>query len=124
MALASEHGLAVRIWLEPGRRKARCRGLPVVDHRFLDSFELNIEGKAQEYAALLRALPPGPSEWAVHPGAGTAQARTADPAGWRVRRSDYEFLVSARARGLVDDEGIMLIDYRTLQQVWRWANRP
>jgi chitin disaccharide deacetylase len=119
MALAAEHGLAVRVWLEPGRRKARARGLPGVDHGFLDSFALDLDGKADRYAALLRALPPGLSEWAVHPGTGDAAARAADPAGWRVRRSDYEFLVSAQARALVADEGIALIDYRPLQQAWR-----
>src|SRR5919108_1937883 len=111
MALATEHGLALRVWLEPGRRKARGRGLPVVDHEFLDSFALDVEGKADRYAALLRALPPGLSEWAVHPGTGDAQARAADPGGWRVRRSDYEFLVSPQARALIADEGITLIDY-------------
>jgi predicted glycoside hydrolase/deacetylase ChbG (UPF0249 family) len=119
MALAAEHGLAVRVWLETGRRKARARGLPVVDHRFLDSFALDVEGKADRYAALLRTLPPGLSEWAVHPGTGDAQARAADPAGWRVRRSDYEFLVSSRARTIVANEGITLIDYRPLQRAWR-----
>ncbi|WNV74271.1 ChbG/HpnK family deacetylase [Geodermatophilus sp. DSM 44513] len=34
MDLAREHGLAARVWLEPGRRTARGRGLPVVDHDF------------------------------------------------------------------------------------------
>jgi hypothetical protein len=47
------------------------------------------QGKADRYLALLRALPPGISEWAVHPATGDAQARAADPAGWRVRGSDY-----------------------------------
>jgi predicted glycoside hydrolase/deacetylase ChbG (UPF0249 family) len=117
-ALAAEHGLAVRVWLEPGRQKARSRGLPVVDHDFLDSFAVDVEGKAERYAALLRALPSGLSEWAVHPGTGDAQARAADPAGWRVRRSDYEFLVSPQARALIADEGITLIDYRPLQKAW------
>ena len=119
MALAAEHGLAARVWLEPGQRKARGRGLPVVDHGFLDSFAVDVEGKADRYAALLRALPPSLSEWAMHPGAGDAQARAADPAGWRVRRSDYEFLVSPRARALIADEGITLISYRPLQEAWR-----
>ena len=119
MALAAEHGLAVRVWLEAGRRTARARGLPVVDHPFLDSFALEVEGKADRYAALLRALPPGLSEWAVHPGSGTAAARAVDPAGWRVRRSDYDFLVSPEASAMVADEGVVLIDYRPLQQAWR-----
>jgi chitin disaccharide deacetylase len=34
VALADEHGLAVRAWLGPARRTLRRRGLPVVDHEF------------------------------------------------------------------------------------------
>lgn len=37
-ALATEYGLAARVWLEPGRQKMRQQGLPVVDNDFLDSF--------------------------------------------------------------------------------------
>jgi chitin disaccharide deacetylase len=36
--LAAEYGLAVRVWLEPARHRLRLRGLPVIDHDFLDSF--------------------------------------------------------------------------------------
>jgi hypothetical protein len=41
LALAEEYGLAARVWLEPGLGTVRERGLPVVDHRFLDSFALD-----------------------------------------------------------------------------------
>jgi hypothetical protein len=43
---------------------------------------------------LLRTLPPGLTEWAVHPA-------TADPDGERGRRADLDFLVSPSARELV-----------------------
>ncbi|MFE4537288.1 ChbG/HpnK family deacetylase [Streptomyces scopuliridis] len=118
VALAREYGLAVRVWLEPGRRKLRPRGLPVTDHQFLDSFSLDIEGKRARYAELLRALPAGLSEWAVHPGLGTDEWRAIEPDGWRVRRSDYAFLTSPETRELLCEEGIVVIDYRALQQVW------
>ncbi|MCU1665740.1 MAG: hypothetical protein JWR58_5805 [Pseudonocardia sp.] len=65
--LAEEYGLAVRVWLEPGRQKLRRRSMPVVDHDFLDSFSMDIDGKSARYAELLRALPAGLNEWAVHP---------------------------------------------------------
>ncbi|TDD31478.1 ChbG/HpnK family deacetylase, partial [Nonomuraea terrae] len=78
MALAGEYGLAVRAWLDPARRKLRARGLPVVRPGFLDSFALDLEGKAETYARLLRELPPGLSEWAVHPGLGGQEARALD----------------------------------------------
>jgi predicted glycoside hydrolase/deacetylase ChbG (UPF0249 family) len=117
MALASECGLAVRAWLEPARHKLRQRNLPVIDHDFLDSFSLDIDGKAGRYAELLRALPAGLSEWAVHPALGDTPSQMIDP-GWRVRQTDYEFLTSSPASSLVRDERIVVIDYRTIQQAW------
>ncbi|GAA0894948.1 hypothetical protein GCM10009574_065780 [Streptomyces asiaticus] len=119
VALAGEYGLAVRVWLDGGRRTARGRGLPVTDHDFLDSFALDTDGKAARYAELLRALPPGLSEWAVHPGLDDARSRAAEPGGgWRVRHGDHAFLTSARARELLAEEGIVVIDYRPLQRIW------
>lgn len=124
MALAGEYGLAVRIWLEPRRRKLRRRGLPVVDHEFMDSFGLGIDGKPARYARLLRDLPAGLSEWAVHPGLGNEESRAIDPGGWRVRRTDYEFLISPEARELLQQEGIVVIDYSTIQQAWSQTSAP
>ena len=123
VALADEHGLAVRVWLERGRRTLRERGLPVLDHPFLDSFGLDVDGKSERVDALLRDLPPGLTEWAVHPASDDAQAEAADPGGWRVRRTDLEFLVSPQAREIVADEGVVLIDYRPLQHAWQAADR-
>lgn len=40
----------------------RRRGLPVTDNNFLDSFSLDIEGKADRYAQRLRDLPAGLNE--------------------------------------------------------------
>ncbi|MGW0803951.1 polysaccharide deacetylase family protein [Nonomuraea sp. NPDC002799] len=118
VALAGEHGLAVRAWLDPARHKLRERGLPVVEHDFLDSFRLDLDGKAAAYAELLREVPAGLSEWAVHPGLGDAEARAVDPEGWRVRLSDHEFLTSPEARELIRREGIVVIDYGTLRRAW------
>lgn len=91
--LAAEYGLAVRVWLAPGRRATRQRGLPVVDNDFLDSFSLDIDGKAARYAQLLRELPTGLNEWAVHPALGDEDSQAIE-LGWRVRRSDHTFLTS------------------------------
>jgi len=117
VALAKEYGLAARVWLDPGRQKLRRRDLPVVDHDFLDSFSLAIDGKSARYAQLLRDLPVGLSEWAVHPGLGNEEAKAIDN-GWRVRQTDYEFLTSPRTRELLRQEGITVIDYRPLQRAW------
>jgi len=118
MTLAVEYGLAMRAWLEPGRRKLRRQSLPVTDNEFLDSFSLNTDGKSARYAELLREMPAGLSEWAVHPGLGNEESRAIDPDGWRVRQADYEFLTSPEAREHLQQEGIVVIDYRRIQQTW------
>ena len=98
MALAKEYGLAARVWLDDGRSKARERGKPVVDNAFLDSFSIDLPDKAATYARMLRDLPPGLNEWAVHPAHSTEQWQAIEPSGWQVRQSDHLFLTSAQAR--------------------------
>jgi predicted glycoside hydrolase/deacetylase ChbG (UPF0249 family) len=122
MALAQEYGLATRAWLDHGRGRLRHLGLPFVDHEFVDSFGLDLDGKPTRYAELLRDLPAGLSEWAVHPGLGDEESRAID-GGWRVRRTDHEFLTSTQARDIIREEGIVVIDYSTLQQAGR-GTRP
>ncbi|MFD5465244.1 ChbG/HpnK family deacetylase [Kitasatospora sp. NPDC127059] len=130
LALGAEYGLAVRVWLPPALARLRERGLPVVDHGFLDSFAVPLDDKPAHYARLLAALPPGLTEWAVHPSLATGPHRHVPPHrdqaddGWRVRRSDYEFLVSPEARRLLTDHGITVLDYRPLQEAWQAAGGP
>ncbi|WP_219417825.1 polysaccharide deacetylase family protein [Pseudonocardia nigra] len=125
VALADEYGLAVRAWGDRARTTLRRRGLPVVDHDFVDSFGLDLEGKAARYAALLRHLPVGLTEWAVHPGLDDEQARAIDPGGWPVRHGDHGFLTSPEARAIVAEEGIAVIGYREVQRAWTRARvRP
>jgi hypothetical protein len=124
VALAAEHGLAVRVCDEPGRTNLQRQGVPVFDHELMDSFALDIDGKPAQYAELLHNLPVGLSEWAVHPGLGNDESQAIDPDGWRVRRTDYEFLTSPEARELMRQEGIIVTDYRPLQQAWSQTNTP
>ena len=119
LALADENGLAARVWLDDGCEKARRLGKPFVDGNWLDSFSVDVEGKAQTYERLLRALPPGLSEWAVHPALATEDWQAIEHGGWRVRQSDHAFLTSDRAREVLAEEGIEVIDYGPLQKVWR-----
>lgn len=120
LALAREFGLALRIHDRDAADKARRAGLPANDHEVLDSFTLATEGKSDTYARLLRALPPGLSEWAVHPGLDDAEARAMQPDSWQVRKADFDFLISPEARDVLAEERIVLLDYRALQRVaWR-----
>lgn len=118
LALAGEHGLAARVWLDPARSAVRRRGLPVLDHDFVDSFAIKVEGKSEWYVQRLRELPTGLNEWAVHPARGAETPAHAE-LGWAVRCSDYDFLVSKQARQVIEEESIVVIDYQRLQQVWR-----
>lgn len=118
MTLANEYGLAARVWLDDGCRTARRLGKPVVDNAFLDSYSIGLHDRAATYARMLRDLPPGLSEWAVHPAHGTEQWQEIEPTGWQVRHSDHAFLTSPQAREILDQEGITVIDYRPLQRVW------
>lgn len=121
--LAEEHGLAVRAWSTRGRRELRRRGSPVTEHPFLDSFALDVDDKAAQYTEMLRGVPAGLSEWAVHPGLDDAASRATDD-GWRVRATDHEFLISPVARTIVHDEGIVVIDHRAVQRAWLRRRRP
>jgi predicted glycoside hydrolase/deacetylase ChbG (UPF0249 family) len=117
--LAREYGLALRVSERQLVERVRSQGFATVDHGTLDSFRLNVEDKSARYAQMLRDLPVGLSEWAVHPGLDDAQARATDPHGWGVRATDFAFLVSPEARKVVKQEGIILIDYGPLQKLWR-----
>ncbi|MFE4975788.1 polysaccharide deacetylase family protein [Kitasatospora sp. NPDC056651] len=120
LALGAEYGLAVRVWLPPALARMRERGLPVVDHGFLDSFTVPVDDKPAHYARLLAALPPGLTEWALHPSLAGPNPR--DPQdGWRVRRTDHAFLVSPEAPLLLAQHGITVLGYRTLQEAWQRA---
>jgi predicted glycoside hydrolase/deacetylase ChbG (UPF0249 family) len=119
VALAHEYGLAVRASDRAAQQRLKTEGLPAIDHPLLDSFSLDVDGKSARYAEMLRALPAGLTQWAVHPMLADDEAKGIDPDGWRVRHSDYEFLVSAEAREIAAQENIVLMDYLPVQQRWR-----
>ena len=117
--LAREYGLALRVigqaWIETVQRQ----GLPTNDYDFLDSYSLDLNDKAAQYAQLLRTLPTWLSEWAVHPALSTPELRTIARTGYQIRQSDFDFLMSPTAQALVQEEGIILLDYSALQGHWQ-----
>jgi predicted glycoside hydrolase/deacetylase ChbG (UPF0249 family) len=117
LQLARDYGLALRTHAPAAAEQCRRAGFPTVDHAVVDSFALGAEDKAAQYAQLLRSLPAGLSEWAVHPSLGDAEAQAMEPDSWRVRKADFDFLISSEAREIVTEEGIVLVGYRTLQQI-------
>jgi predicted glycoside hydrolase/deacetylase ChbG (UPF0249 family) len=116
--LAKAYGLALRIHDRALAATLQRGGLPTSDHNLLDSYRLGAVDKAARCAQLLRELPPGLSEWAVHPSLGNAEAQALEPHSWQIRKADFDFLISPEARRIVEEEGIILLDYRALQQMW------
>jgi predicted glycoside hydrolase/deacetylase ChbG (UPF0249 family) len=115
LGLALEYELAMRAWGDPARDELRRRGLPAVDHDALDSFSLDLDGKFDRYLHLLRTLPAGLTEWAVHPAACDGEPG--------VRGSDLEFLVSPEAADTIRSERIDVIGFQPLQEAWRRRGR-
>jgi len=119
LRLAREYGLALRVagrsWIE----KVQSQGLPSNDYDFLDSYLLDPVDKSTSYEQLLRELPVGLSEWAVHPGLDNSELLAIEADSKHVRQRDYDFLMSQAAQDIVHEEGIMLLDYRALQGVWK-----
>ena len=119
LRLAREYRLALRVagrsWIE----KLQGRGFPTNDYDFLDSYGLDPVDKAARYAELLRELPAGLSEWAVHPGLDSSELLAIELGGNHIRQTDFDFLTSQQAKDIVREEGIILLDYRALQAVWK-----
>ena len=118
LRLAREYGLALRAVVPSHITRVQSLGLPANDSGFLDSYLVDPTTKAAAYADLLRHLPAGLSEWAVHPGLDTPELLTIEPQGNHVRQTDFDFLISPQAREIVQAEGIILLDYRALRDVW------
>jgi len=119
LRLAREYGLALRVagrsWIE----EVQSQGFPSNDHDFLDSYLLDAVEKSARFAQMLRELPAGLSEWAVHPGLNNPELLALEPDGKQIRQKDFDFLMSQEAQDIVKEEGIILLDYRALQVVWR-----
>jgi predicted glycoside hydrolase/deacetylase ChbG (UPF0249 family) len=122
LGLAREYCVALRASSRPFIEKMRRRGYPTNDHDLMDSYDLDTVGKAARYVQMLRALPVGLSEWAVHPGVGNAELRAAVPS-WQVRQTDFDFVVSQEAWTILQEEGITLVDYRAVRALWNYKLR-
>jgi predicted glycoside hydrolase/deacetylase ChbG (UPF0249 family) len=118
-SLAKEYGLALRVIGRTAIEKLQSQGFPTIDYDFLDSYGIDPDVKPARYAQLLHELPSGLSEWAVHPGLANLELKTLEPDGNQFRQTDFDFWTSQAAKDLVKKEGIILIDYRALQVVWK-----
>jgi predicted glycoside hydrolase/deacetylase ChbG (UPF0249 family) len=119
LGLAGEYGLAVRVANRSWGEELQARGLPTIDYDFLDSYGLDPVNKNALLVECLRNLPVGLSEWAVHPGLDSAELTAIEGNGDHIRQTDFDFLTSQLAKDVIQQEGIVLLDYRALQAVWK-----
>jgi predicted glycoside hydrolase/deacetylase ChbG (UPF0249 family) len=119
LKLAREYGLALRVMGRPWIENVQRQGLPTNDYDFLDSYLLDPADKSARFAQLLREVPAGLSEWALHPGLDHAELRAIERDDNHIRQMDFDFLMSQEVQEIVNEEGIVLLDYRALQAVWR-----
>src|SRR5262249_27971307 len=103
LGLAKEYGLALRVFDQTRIERLQSQGLPTNDHEMVDSTRLETAGKTARYVRMLRELPAGLSEWAVHPALGTAEAQAID-GWWDKREADFRFLISQEARDTLREE--------------------
>lgn len=116
--LAREYGLAIRGGNQLLNAKIKRRRLPVLDHDLLDSYHIETGDKPDYYFRGLRQLPPGLTEWAIHPSLTTGELKAIGN-NWPVRQADYEFLMSPEAREVIAQQGIIVLNYKPLQEVWQ-----
>ena len=117
--LAKAYGLAMRVFDRSTGEALRHQGLPTDEHTVVDTFKLDIAGKSAWFAKALRELPSGLSEWAAHPALDTPEIHAYEPESWQAHSTDLDFLISQEARSIIEQEGIVLLDYKPLQQVWQ-----
>jgi predicted glycoside hydrolase/deacetylase ChbG (UPF0249 family) len=117
--LAKEYGLALRVYGRSSIIKIQSQGLPTNDHDFLDSYLIDMSGKSAHFMRMLRDLPAGLSEWAIHPAIRSEELLAIERDDNHIRQADYDFLMSQEAKEIVKEEGIILLDYRAVQEVWR-----
>ncbi len=116
---AREFGLALRVVGQPFIEELHSQALPTNDSDFVDSYLLDLADKPAQFAQLLRDLPAGLTEWAVHPGLNTPELLAIEGDTKHVRQSDFDYLMSPAAQDTIRAEGIVLLDYRVLQAVWK-----
>jgi len=116
--LASEYGLALRVSGSRFSEPLIGEGYAVNTSDVLDSTKVKLSEKRDTYLRLLRELPAGLSEWALHPGVPDAELEAVTPS-WQARAKDLEFFTSKEAREAIKKEGIVLLGYEPLQKLWQ-----
>ncbi|MFN8470847.1 MAG: polysaccharide deacetylase family protein [Anaerolineae bacterium] len=106
--------------LTPFLQQMEEAGLPLFDHA--DFLPLNAhEDRVEVAKERLGRLPAGLSYFILHPAADTPEIRALAP-DYRSRVADYQAFLSPALRDFVRDQGIHVIGYRALRDLWRGAS--
>lgn len=118
LSLCREFGLAMRVNDSELRERLIASGKPANDTPIIDGYSLPVEEKNAIWARKLGELAPGFHQWAAHVSLGDAEAQAMEPNAWKVRKSDFEFFTSTEAKALIEENGIVLLDYTEIQRLW------
>jgi predicted glycoside hydrolase/deacetylase ChbG (UPF0249 family) len=118
LRLCSEFGLAMRVNSPELRTELIAAGKPANDTPIIDGYTLPVDEKNAIWARKLGELPPGFHQWAAHVSTGDTEAQAMEADAWQVRKSDFDFFTSDEAKRLVQENGIILVDYRRVQELW------
>ena len=118
VGLAREYGLAMRVTEQFLIEKIKRQSLPASDYDILDSYRVETSDKPAYFYQLLRELPPGLTEWAIHPSWVTDELKAIGDS-WPVRQADFEFLMSPETQEIIEQEGIIVLNYKPLQELWQ-----
>ncbi|MFN8499596.1 MAG: polysaccharide deacetylase family protein [Anaerolineae bacterium] len=105
--------------LTPFLQGMEAAGIPLFD--YADFMPLSShEDRVAVAKERLGRLPAGLSYFILHPAADTPEIRALAP-DYRARVADYEAFLSPALRDFVRDQGIHVIGYRALRDLWRGA---
>lgn len=109
-AAAMSAAVTAQVELEQG-------GIPLLDHHYSMPLGEPLVDRVAHVKAALNALPPGISNFVIHPAADTPELRTIAP-DWRARVADYESFLSDELRAFIADApDIHAIEYRALRDL-------
>lgn len=91
-----------------GRDRTAC--YCTLKYDFLNSSGIDPASKFAHFTCLLRELPAGLNEWAVHPGFDNLELMALETILCGVRQTDYGFFGAPIAKALIAAEGITLLD--------------
>ena len=93
-------------------RKLARHGCRTTDH--FAGFQITGRFRAAELVSLLRAVPPGSTEFMCHPGRCTDELRAASTRLKESREEELEALLAPEVRATLHETGIQLVRYRDL----------